>query len=85
MKITIVTPSLNQLEFLKRNAASVADQEGADVEHIVQDAGSTDGTVDWIEAQSGLKGYVENDEGMYDAINRGIARGSGENHSKGRP
>lgn len=78
MRFTIVTPSLNQLEFLRRNVASVRDQEGVEVEHVIQDAGSTDGTAAWLEGRRDLTCCVEPDEGMYDAINRGILRGSGE-------
>ncbi len=78
MKFTIVTPSLNQLEYLKRNVASVRDQEGVSCEHVIQDACSSDGTVEWMKGQEGLTWRSERDEGMYDAINRGIERGSGD-------
>lgn len=80
MKFTIVTPSFGMLPYLRLCAASVADQRmpGVEVEHIVQDGGSTDGTGEWLAAQTGLTGISEPDEGMYDAINRGIRRGGGE-------
>lgn len=78
MTFTIVTPSLNQRSYLARNTASVRDQGGIDCEHVVQDAGSTDGTVAWLGEQEGLNWRSESDEGMYDAINRGIERGRGE-------
>ena len=82
MRISVVTPSYGQLEYLKLCAASVADQTGAEVEHIVQDAG-TEGI---SEAQLRpltmreyeLALYVEKDGGMYDAINRGLRRSTGE-------
>jgi glycosyltransferase involved in cell wall biosynthesis len=78
MDWTIVTPSRNQLAWLRRCRASVADQAGVTVQHIVQDAGSTDGTVEWLRQQSGAEAHIEADEGMYDALNRGFARATGE-------
>ncbi len=81
MKFSIITPSLNQLPYLKRCVASVADQQGVDVEHIVIDGGSTDGTVAWLQAAAG-RGHLtfvsEADEGMYAALNKGFDRASGE-------
>lgn len=78
MDWTIVTPSRNQLAWLRRCRASVADQAGVTVQHIVQDAGSTDGTVEWLRQQSGAEAHIEADEGMYDALNRGFARATGD-------
>jgi glycosyltransferase involved in cell wall biosynthesis len=48
------------------------------VEHIVQDAGSDDGTLDWLTGDKRAKLFVEKDQGMYDAINRGFQRSSGK-------
>lgn len=78
MRISVVTPSRNMLAYLRRAAASVADQEGVDVEHLVMDACSTDGTVDWLAAQPSILWSSEPDAGMYDAINKGIARSTGD-------
>lgn len=79
---SIVTPSYRQLSWLKLCAASVADQEGVQLEHLVQDGGSGSETERWAEARSaafpGLKFVTGNDAGMYDAINRGLARAGGE-------
>jgi len=58
--------------------ASVADQQGVDAEHIVQDAGSDDGTLDWLTHDPRVRAHVEKDKGMYDAINRGLRRAQGE-------
>ena len=77
MKHTVITPSFKQSDWLKLCVASVADQEG-DVEHIVQDAGSNDGTQDWLTSDPRVTAFVEKDEGMYDAVNRGLKRSSGE-------
>ena len=78
MKLSIVTPSFRNSSWLKLCVASIADQQGVDVEHIVQDAGSDDGTLDWLTKDSRVKAFVEKDSGMYDAVNRGLKRASGE-------
>jgi glycosyltransferase involved in cell wall biosynthesis len=78
VKISIITPSFRNSEWLKLCIASVADQEGVDVEHIVQDACSDDGTLDWLPHDPRVKVFVEKDSGMYDAVNRGIRRSNGE-------
>jgi glycosyltransferase involved in cell wall biosynthesis len=77
VRFSIITPSYRSSEWLKLCIASVADQ-GVEVEHIVQDAGSDDGTLDWLAGDSRVKAFVEKDRGMYDAINRGLERASGE-------
>jgi glycosyltransferase involved in cell wall biosynthesis len=81
MKFSIITPSLNQLPYLKRCVASVADQQGVDVEHSVIDGGSTDGTVEWLNAVADRRRLTfisEPDKGMYDALNKGFDRASGD-------
>ncbi|MEI7879363.1 MAG: glycosyltransferase family 2 protein [bacterium] len=75
--ISIVTPSFNQLSYLQRCCASVADQQFPH-EHIIMDGGSTDGTVEWLKGQTGLRWISEPDRGMYDAINKGIAMAKGD-------
>lgn len=77
MQFSVVTPSRNQLEWLRLCAASVADQ-GVAVEHLVQDAASTDGTREWLAGESRVLPVSEPDNGMYDAINRGLRRSRGE-------
>jgi glycosyltransferase involved in cell wall biosynthesis len=77
-KFSIITPSLGQLDWLRLAAASVADQEGVDVEHIVQDAGTGSELEAWAVQQPRLKLYVEKDSGMYDAVNRGLRRAAGD-------
>lgn len=77
-KFSIVTPSFKQLEWLKLCAASVADQQRMEFEHIVQDAGTGPELEAWAREQPGLKLFVEKDAGMYDAINRGLKRATGE-------
>jgi glycosyltransferase involved in cell wall biosynthesis len=77
MRFSIVTPCFQSSNWLKLCIASVADQ-GVPVEHIVQDAGSTDGTLDWLGQDPRVRLFVERDTGMYDAINRGFARAQGD-------
>ena len=78
MKFSIVTPSFRQSDWLRLCVASVADQEGVEIEHIVQDACSDDGTQDWLPYDTRVKAFVERDEGMYDAVNRGYRRATGD-------
>ena len=52
--------------------------QGVDVEHIVIDGGSTDGTVDWLKSQKDIIWMSEKDNGMYDAINKGLKLARGE-------
>src|SRR5574339_629315 len=77
MRFSVITPSFQNSTWLKLCVASVADQ-GVAVEHIVQDAGSTDGTLDWLQTDPRVRLFVERDSGMYDAINRGLQRASGD-------
>jgi glycosyltransferase involved in cell wall biosynthesis len=77
VRFSIVTPSFRNSGWLKLCIASVADQ-GLAVEHIVQDAGSDDGTLDWLPHDPRVRAFVEKDAGMYDALNRGLRRAQGE-------
>jgi len=106
MDFTIITPSFGQLDHLACCIASVADQGGVEVEHIVQDAGSpgieefTEKMAEQLLGRYGgervsnlhtfellhirtahgytLRIFKEKDEGMYDAINRGLKRAKGK-------
>ena len=78
MKLSIVTPSFRNSDWLRLCVASVADQAGVEVEHIVQDAQSDDGTREWLAQDRRVRAYFEKDQGMYDAVNRGWRRSNGE-------
>lgn len=78
MRFSIITPSFRSSEWLKLCIASVADQQGVSFEHIVQDSCSDDGTQDWLPREPRVKAFIEKDSGMYDAVNRGLRRASGE-------
>jgi len=77
MRFTIVTPSFRGGQWLPLCIASVADQS-VDHEHIVQDACSDDGTRDWLPRDPRVVAVIEKDQGMYDAVNRGWSRATGE-------
>ena len=85
MDFTIVTPSLGQLEYLECCIASVADQEGVSIEHIVQDGGTTNFnefaetmSKRWPDRANYRRVMISQpDSGMYDAINKGLKKGTG--------
>jgi len=80
MKFSIVTPSFNQNRFLERSMRSVLGQEIDDLEYIVIDGGSTDGSVETIKAHAARLAYWTSrpDRGYADALNAGFARSGGE-------
>jgi GT2 family glycosyltransferase len=77
MLVTVVTPCLNPGARLTRCLDSVAAQSYADVEHVVVDGGSADGTVELLE-QRGVRFVSESDRGQTDAIAKGFALARGE-------
>lgn len=77
MRFSIVTPSFRSGRWLRLCIPSVADQ-GVALEHLVQDAVSDDGTLDWLRTDRRVTAIVEQDRGMYDAVNRGWRRATGE-------
>jgi glycosyltransferase len=80
MKISVVTAVMNGAQTLPRMLASLAQQTHLDIEHLVQDGGSTDGTLDILQTHQGMPSRVVSaaDAGIYDAINAGIARATGD-------
>jgi len=78
--ISIVTPTLNAARFLAASLESVATQAYPRLQYVVQDGGSTDGTVRLAEQHRGLLTacHSEPDSGMVQAINRGFRRTNGE-------
>jgi len=80
LKISIVTASFNRVDTIAQALASVQAQTWPQVEHIVIDGASTDGTLQVIEAQRDRLAVLvsERDGGIYDALNKGFARSSGD-------
>jgi glycosyltransferase involved in cell wall biosynthesis len=80
MKVSIVTISLNQAPFLERTLKSVIKQSYRDLEYIVVDAGSVDGSREIIEQYRPMIDRVifEPDQGPADGLNKGFKRATGE-------
>jgi glycosyltransferase involved in cell wall biosynthesis len=79
-KISLVTPAWNSARYLEATIRSVLSQAYPNLEYIIVDGGSTDGSLAIINKyESQLHTWIsEPDRGMYDAINKGFARSSGE-------
>jgi glycosyltransferase involved in cell wall biosynthesis len=79
MKLSVVTPNFNSSRWLATCVASVRHaMAGRDCEHWVVDGASKDGSVDYLKNEPGVRWLSEPDQGMYDALNKGIARSTGE-------
>ena len=80
MKFSIVTISFNQAEFIERTLLSVISQVGVDIEYIVVDPGSTDGSRDIIERYRDRIAHIvyEKDKGPADGLNRGFSLATGD-------
>lgn len=80
MKLSIITINYNNLEGLKRTYESVVEQTCQDFEWIIIDGGSTDGSKEFIEEHQEHFAYwcSEPDKGIYNAMNKGIMKATGE-------
>lgn len=78
-KVSIITPSYNQGQFIKRTIDSVLSQDYSNIEYIVMDGGSTDNTVDVLKEYNDKITWVsEKDNGQTHAINKGIQACTGD-------
>ena len=87
MRITVITVTYQAATVLQRTLNSVGDQRYPEVEHLIIDGGSTDGTVAMAEAYASYwnnkgKGHrvvvrSERDKGLYDAMNKGLRMATG--------
>ncbi len=80
MKISIITVVLNHISTIRSTIESVLGQTHPDIEYIIIDGGSTDGSKELIESYGDkiTKFISEPDDGMYDALNKGIRLATGE-------
>lgn len=79
-KVSIITPSFNQAKFLRQTIESVLSQDYPNIEYIIIDGGSTDGSLEIIKAYEEHLAYWESapDHGQTDAINKGFAKAKGK-------
>jgi glycosyltransferase involved in cell wall biosynthesis len=77
-RISIITPSLNQGEYIAETIESVLAQGYPNIEHIVIDGGSTDGTLAVLQRYSHLRIISEPDHGHADAVNKGFKLATGD-------
>jgi glycosyltransferase involved in cell wall biosynthesis len=79
-KVSIVTPSYQQAAFLEQTMRSVLEQDYPNIEYLVIDGGSTDGSVEIIQHYAGRLAYwmTERDSGQAEAINKGFRRATGD-------
>jgi glycosyltransferase involved in cell wall biosynthesis len=79
-KISIVTPSYNQVAYIEDTIRSVLEQDYPDLEYVIIDGGSTDGSVEIIKKYEKYLTHWESkeDEGQYNAINKGFRKTNGE-------
>jgi len=78
LKISIVTPSLNQGQYIEDCIQSALNQNYPNFEHIIIDGDSTDGTIEILKKYPHLKWISEPDEGQSDAINKGFGMATGD-------
>ena len=80
MKISVVTAVYNREATIGQAIESLQSQTHVDFEHLIQDGGSTDGTLEIVEAltEGRTRLLSEPDDGLYDAINKGIKRAEGD-------
>ena len=77
-QITIITPCLNAEAFLSEALESVQNQDFKDIEHIVLDGGSTDGSLNILNTFPGLRILSETDQGSHHAMNKGLELAKGD-------
>lgn len=78
-KFSIITPTLNQAEYIRQTIESVLNQDYPNIEYLVIDGGSTDSTLDILQEYGDRFQWVsEKDHGQADAINKGIRKATGD-------
>lgn len=77
-KISVITPSFNSVRYIEEAIQSVLKQDYPNVEHIIIDGGSTDGTLDILKRYSHLRWLSKSDNGQSDAMNKGFLISTGD-------
>jgi glycosyltransferase len=79
VKVSIITAVRNGISTVADALESVQEQDYSDIEHVVMDGASTDGTAELLQARRGQNGIVvsEPDNGIYDALNKGMRLSTG--------
>lgn len=79
MKITLITATFNSLQFISNVLASIKQQTYQNIEHILVDGESVDGTVEYLQQSNQVSRIItEPDNGIYDALNKGIKLSTGD-------
>ena len=78
IKLSIITPSHNQGEFIEQTILSVANQPGVEKQHIITDGGSTDNTIEVLKKYPHLIWISEKDKGQADALRKGLNLATGD-------
>ena len=80
MKVSVITVCFNSARTIERTLQSVAEQDWTEIEHIVIDGGSSDGTAEILESYRDRLTHVvsEPDQGIYDAMNKGLSFAKGQ-------
>lgn len=78
LRISVVTATLDRAQYLREAIESVLAQSYPDIDHVVVDGGSKDGTLDILKEYPSIHWISEPDGGMYEAVNKGIRMASGE-------
>ncbi|WP_104707637.1 glycosyltransferase family 2 protein [Helicobacter ailurogastricus] len=78
MNISLITPVLNGAKTIEKSVKSVLAQSTPPMEHLILDGGSVDGTLEILKTYPHLQVFSGPDEGLYDAMNKGINLAKGE-------
>lgn len=80
MKVSLITVTYNSADTLADTISSIRTQDYSDIEYIIVDGGSTDGTIDIIRSNLDIVSHwvSESDNGLYDAMNKGIEMATGQ-------